>query len=460
MARMAGGAEPTIGIVGPHELVERIMLSGLPLPTGPTAGQSADRETAARRLVTAAFRDEQEAPEKVARLGSTVDACLFASRVPYELARRANVLTVPATYIQLSGSALYSGLLRASREGHDIARSSIDVISQADAEDAFTELGIAVTGVHVREEVSGPAVIASFHERLWQQEQISVAFTCLPSVARRLAAAQVPVFPLRPTGSAIRSALRTATLLANFRRLENAQLAVVLVEVPTLRDTVRRGAPRQAREELRLTVHRFLVQEAQRIHGTVSPLSEHGFLVVATKGSLNQATDGTAGPPFVERARSELGIGIEVGVGAGRTELEAEARARASLGRPTSPTPAQGRPPGQVVRDRTTQPLVPSPRQGGTAGGTTRPGRGLDTLVRLSERLSESGATPVVDAETAGRLLSVTPRTARRLLATLVEEGLAWPLPPSRSPQPGRPRQAYRLVVEKLGPRAPNSSGR
>ncbi len=30
MARMAGGAEPTIGIVGPHELVERIMLSGLP----------------------------------------------------------------------------------------------------------------------------------------------------------------------------------------------------------------------------------------------------------------------------------------------------------------------------------------------------------------------------------------------------------------------------------------------
>jgi len=34
MARMAGGAEPTIGIVGPHELVERIMLSGLPLSTG------------------------------------------------------------------------------------------------------------------------------------------------------------------------------------------------------------------------------------------------------------------------------------------------------------------------------------------------------------------------------------------------------------------------------------------
>jgi len=222
--------------------------------------------------------------------------------------------------------------------------------------------------------------------------------------------------------------------------------------VPTLRDTVRRGAPRQAREELRLTVHRFLVQEAQRIHATVSPMSEHGFLVVTTRGSLTQAVDGVGGPPFVERARSELNIGIVVGVGAGRTELEAEARARAALGRPA----AASRPAGAAPANRTVPPLVPGPRP---ASGSTRPGRGLDTLVRLSEKLSEEGTTPVVDAETAGRLLSVTPRTARRLLATLVEEGLAWPLPPSRSPQPGRPRQAYRLVVEKLGPRPAREEG-
>jgi hypothetical protein len=446
---MASGAEPTIGIVGPHELVERIMLSGLPLAAGSGPGQPPDRgENATRRLVTAAYRDEQEAPEKVARLGSTVDACLFASRVPYEYARRAAVLTVPATYIPLGGSALYAAMLRATREGLDISRSSIDVLSQADVEDAFAEAGLTASALHVREEISSAAVIASFHDRLWQRSETAVAFTCLPSVARKLSAAQVPVFPIRPTGSAIRSALRTGALLAGYRRLENAQLAVVIVEVPTLRDTIRRGAPRQAREELRLTVHRFLVQEAQRIHATVSPMSEHGFLVVATRGSLSQAAEGMGGPPFVERARAELGIGIEVGVGGGRTEHEAEARARAALGRPAPALRSAGQ-----TRDRAGQPLVPGPRTASPAASATR--RGLDTLIRLAEKLSATGATPVVDAETAGRLLSVTPRTARRLLATLVEEGLAWPLPPSRSPQPGRPRQAYRLVIEKLGPRGP-----
>ena len=41
-------------------------------------------------------------------------------------------------------------------------------------------------------------------------------------------------------------------------------------------------------------------------------------------------------------------------------------------------------------------------------------------------------------------------QTARRLLRGLVDEGLAWPLPPSRAAQPGRPRQFYRLITEKL----------
>ena len=93
-----------------------------------------------------------------------------------------------------------------------------------------------------------------------------------------------------------------------------------------------------------------------------------------------------------------------------------------------------------------------APRQPAGAAGRLR---GLETLARLAGRLPPSGTALAVDAETASRLLSVTPRTARRLLHALVDEGLAWPLPPSRAPQPGRPRQFYRLLVEKLERRPP-----
>jgi len=440
--------ELTIGIVGPHELVERIMLSGTPAGGKAGAGSPAAAAEAGppRRLVAAAYRDEQDAADQVVRLGTAIDVCLFASRVPYEYARAAGVLSSPATYVSLGGSALYAALLRASRgAGSDPARASVDILSRADVEDAFAELGVPALAVHVREDVGSPAVMASFHERLWRRNETSVAFTCMQSVAQKLSASGVPVFTLRPTGSDIRSALRTAALLGGYRRLEDAQLALALVEVPALRDSGRRGSPRQSREEMRLTVHRFLVQEAQRIHAAVSPTSDHGFLIVATRGSLARATDGFRAPPFAERARSDLGVTIDVGIGMGRTAVEAEAHARAALVRAQSGGGMAGIAPGREGHTPVPAPRLPE-------AGAHR-ARGLETLSRLAEKLGATDTNFVVDAETAGRLLAVTPRTARRLLHILVEEGLAWPLPPTRTPQPGRPRQFYRLVVEKVGAR-------
>ena len=441
---MTGQRQPpvelTIGVVGPHDLVERVMLSGTATPgqalsvTGPGP---------ARRLVAAAYRGEQEAPDKVLRLGPAIDVLLCACPVSLEYARRAGVLRVPATCVPLSGSALFAALLRARADGrHDLSRVSVDVLSRGDVEDAFDELGIPAGHIHVREDPVGAAALAAFHERLWRRSQTSVAFTCLESVADRLAAAGVPVCVIRPTGSAIRAALRTATLLGAHRRLEEAQLAVVVVEVPTLRETARRPAPRHSQEELRLAVHRFLLQEAQRMQAAVSPMGDHTFLVTATRGSLSGATDGFRVPPFSDRARSELGIAVEVGVGLGRTAQEAEAHARAALARSHAAPGARG-----FALDREGYALIPSPRAPATAPAG-RP-KGLETLSRLAGKLPDDGAH-VVDAETAGRLLGVTPRTARRLLHTLVEEGLAWPLPPARAPQPGRPRQFYRVITEKL----------
>ena len=450
-------AELTIGVVGPHDLVERVMLSGAPAPGQPvttgTAGWPQGPSFAgpgpARRLVAAAYRSEQEAPDKVLRLGSTVDVFLFACQVPLEYARRAGVLRGPATFVPLSGSALFAALLRARAGGrHDLSRVSVDVLSRGDVEDAFAELDLPTGDIHVREDPAGAVTLAAFHERLWRHDQTSVAFTCLDSVAQRLTAAGIPVFVVRPTSSAIRSALRTASLLGAHRRLEEAQLAVVMVEVPTLRESARRTTPRQSQEELRLTVHRFLLQEAQRMQASVSPVGDHTFLVTATRGSLSGATDGFRVPPFSDRARSELGISVEVGVGLGRTAQDAEAHARAALSRSHTGTSARG-----FALDRDGYTLAPAPRAP-AAMHAGRP-KGMETLSRLADKLPDDDGAHVVDAETAGRLLGVTSRTARRLLHTLVEEGLAWPLPPNRTPQPGRPRQFYRLVTEKLERRPP-----
>jgi hypothetical protein len=486
-------SELIIGVVGPYDLVERIMLSGAaardealaagpppgpprpetaeplaeqpgPGATGPAgpAGQGSPASSGAsawpredprgfiggalpRRLIAAAYRREREAPEKVARLGAAIDVCLFASPVPYEYARRAGVISVPSTYVRLDGGPLYAALLRASRvQGHDIERISVDVLPRSSVEEAYAELGIPPDSVRLRQDPGSPAALAAFHERLWRMGETTVALTCLESVSRRLARAGVPVISIRPTDGAIRMAVWNAVLLGGHHRLEAAQFALVVVEVPRLREGARRALSRYSRDELRLTVHRFLTGEAQRIQALVAQADDHSFLVAATRGSLAAATGDFSQIPFADRARAELGITLEVGVGMGRTAQEAETHARTALIRSRS----SGVGPGTAL-SRQGQPLVPPPRRA-TPPAMHAPSRGIETLSRLAGRLDGSETALVVDAETAGRLLSVTPRTARRLLRGLVDEGLAWPLPPSRAAQPGRPRQFYRLITEKL----------
>src|SRR5689334_19688092 len=195
----------TIGVVGSADLVERIMLSGTATSgaaasaaaasgaatsaaapsaaassrtgtgtgnNGQVAGAHATVAPVTRRLVAVVYRTEQEAGDKVLRLGTGIDAWLFASRVPYAYARRAGVLRGPATCVPLSGSAFYAALLRASRDGgYDLSRLSVDTITRPEVEDAFTDLGVPSSNVHVRDDPANAATLAAFHERLWRRRQ-------------------------------------------------------------------------------------------------------------------------------------------------------------------------------------------------------------------------------------------------------------------------------------------------
>jgi hypothetical protein len=453
--------EVRVGVAGPREFVERVMLSGLPGAGGGAPVPPSEAELGiARRLVMAPYLTEHEVAERVARLADGVNAWLFASRIPLDYARRSGVLACPATCIQLGGTPLYAALLRARRDGLDPGQASFDGLSRAELDAGLADLGVPSEGAHLREETVTAAAIASFHERLWRLGQTSAAFTCLEQVAGRLSDAGVPVVRLRPTDQSIRSGLQAVTLLASHQVLADSQLAVAIVEVPALRHSPRRPAPRHATQELQLTVHRFLVREAQRIQGTVSQLGEHAFLIVATRHSLAAAGD----PPFAAAARSALGVALDVGVGTGRSEHEAEAQARLALGQAAHGRASAGFS-GQASRSRGATAELPGMAdlarklQDGSAPAG-RPVtdslsriRALETLSRLAQKLA-ADAAPVVDAELTGQLLSVTPRTARRQLRALVDEGLALPLPPARQRHPGRPRLAYRLVVEKLERRA------
>jgi GTP cyclohydrolase III len=430
-----------IAIVGPEDLVERAMLAS-------------SREAAGDwHLVAAAYREEHETVDLLARLEGRVDACLFTGPLPYDIALASGALTTPATFVPLNDAALYRTLLRGVVEGACDPRTvSIDTLTLEDVEEAYAEIGVSLDRVRVHE-YGGPepsAAIAAFHEDLWRAGSISTAVTCIRSVWTRLQSAGVPVLRVLPTQASFRSALRMAALMGVRGHLADSQIAVAIVETPATREASGERPALYWREELRLSLHRLLLQEARSMGATLQPFEDHGFLLVTTVGALAASTNGFQVAPLLDRVREELGVGVHVGVGVGRTAQEAAGSASEALARAR-------RDGSQGFALQHAGEVVVLPGRGGVPSVHEAPpaSEGMAVLARLVEAFDGQGDAEdreqnVVDVEGVARVLGITPRSARRTLHMLAGEGLAWPLPPGRSPQRGRPRRRYRLVVERL----------
>lgn len=436
-----GGSEIVIGVVGPDDLVERIMFMG-------------DEEGAYEwRLVGSAHAAEQETRERLMKIADGIDVVLFTGPLQHDLARAGGELPVPATYVQFSGASMYAALLGGTLARQlDPARVSIDSISAADVADTYGELGVSVDGVHVRR-YTDPAAMREFlpfHEELYRSGRTTGALTTVRTVARNLEAAGVPVRRMLPTKRTIRTALDTAALLGAGSKLEESQIAIALVELPITSRVGHAGPGNYRQQELKLSLHRALLTDARRMGATVMPRGDNGYLIIATMGSLAKATDGLRVAPFLDHIKAELGVTVEIGIGLGRTAHDAEANAAAALenARTAKSTAFL------VDTDRHVVSLPARPRH---LTAETADSRSLVKARKILERLVEQpDGDPkprrIVDAEKVAQLLGLTPRSARRALNDLVHEGLAWPVPSARPAQAGRPRQQYRLIVEKLDP--------
>ena len=442
-------SEIAIGVIGARELVDRIIAV-------------AGRLDEPLRLVGAAYTAEHEGYDRLADIESKIDVALFAGPLAYDLARQRGELPVPATYVPVSGAALYSTLLRGTLEQRcDPARVSVDSISATDLEEAYAEIGVGLDDVHVHEyrHPKSAREFYAFHEQLYRDGATSAALTTMPTVERRLLAEGVPALRMVPTAATLRMALSTATLLGTGSRLEESQIAIGVVELAPAARSGHSDPSNYGQQELNLALHRELLQVARTMGATVLPRGDDSYLIIATVGAVAQVTAGFRVAPFLDHVSRELGVPVNVGLGVGRTARDAEANARTAVERArTEHTAAAAMvdADGSVLSlpSRLHQRLdtgTSSEPSAGQSAGHGEPSRGVDLLGRLVRSLDGgSGEALVVDAERVAELLDVTARTARRTLHILVDEGLAWPVPPARPAGAGRPRQLYRLVTTKL----------
>jgi len=436
------GEEITIGVVGADEIVRRVM---------EVARESGNRSW---RLIAAVYTDEQDAHRQAIKIASRVDVCMFAGPLPYDVATRHGDLPVPATYVPIGGASIYGTLLRGQLEGvFDPLRVSVDSVAPDDVFAAYREIGLDPSGVHVQQYVEPESAghFLDFHRDLFTSGATTGAVTTVPTVQAALTEAGVPSLKITPAGLTLRHALQTAALVGSGAKLEESRIVTMIVRVPEGAFGSHASPSNYWYQETKLSLHRELLREARPMDAAVLVRDERSYLVVTTMGSLNVATDDLSVAPFLGRIAGELRIDLQLGIGLGRSTREAELNAETAVDRAASvpgDTAYLVGPDGTVLQ-------LPAARQGNTTPAPVAPVRdakSVDVLRRLLDRLAaaDDDGGQVVDAERVAELLGVTLRTARRTLNSLVDDGLAWPLPPARSSKVGRPPRPYQLLVEKL----------
>lgn len=420
-------ASVAIGVVGGHEFIERVV-------------RAARSQSHGVQLVLSAYEAEGEAATAVERISENVDALLFAGPLPFHHAKAAGMGT-PASFVPTGGSALYAGLTRCLLQGLDPCRVSVDSVDDAELDEATRELGLGERQVAAMPYEPGlrPEHFLDHHREAFRSGRAVGALTTVPSVAHALAEEGIPHELMRPSEAALMHSLRTAVLLGTGARMDDSRLAVIIAQIDEV--SSRRRSPGGAywAQDVRLQLHRALLQEARALDALVSPRDDGSFLVLLTAGSLRAATDELSSPPFPGLAHA-TDFDTRIGIGLGDTALNALTNAEASLALGANDPAA----PVQVCG------LGPAPLPlSGEYVEVPRAGRARESRIRdeLVDALAAGGHPDlVVDAESVARLSQVSLRTARRTLRGLVDAGLAWQLPPAQSSTVGRPAARFQLI--------------
>ncbi|TDW21706.1 hypothetical protein [Kribbella kalugense] len=399
----------TIGVVGPSDLVTSTsrILKGL----------------RGVEVVPLRYRRETDTPKVMADAPGSVDAWLFTGVVPYQIAAAQDLLDRPAAHVEYTGATLMRALVQLLREGRDVTSLSIDVLDEAEVGETFGEVGLPTRGVRVlpyRPGLTLDEILAFHHEA-----HATVAITCLRSAYEKLRTEQTTL-RLAPSVHSVRSAVNSLLLVHDALRSDDAQIALGLVEIsPDAESALRR--------------------EAGSLGGSVIRYDEKRWLVIATRGPLDQATASFTELGMLTRLKEQFGP-VRIGFGIGGSGTETEGLARRALGRART----AGRT-AAVVSLRNDIDLV-------LVGGATpraqqrsklqllaqRAGLSKATLERLQE-LVHSTPEDGLTTRSVADYLGIQPRTARRVLNRLERAGLADATGTQLGTGSGRPLVVYRV---------------
>jgi len=433
-----------LAIVGPLDSVKLIL-------------EVVTEQRDAVEAVPIVYQDASEVVNIISSRDSEVDVWLFSGKVPYSYAINAHVTQKPLLYIQHTGTSLYRALFQMTyHEKIAIDHISFDTFSRKEIEEAFADIEYRLPTIYINnyQGVISAKEITEFHYGLWKRGQSQVAVTCFLSTYIELKKRGVPVFRIWPTRDNVRMMLDIALRTSEALRFKTSQIAIQIIEIDKYGDFVRGALSVYDVKRVEARLYDLLVDYAEIVNGSIVVHGNGQYTIYSTRGIVEEITCNFTVMPILEEMTRRLKVSVSGGIGFGKTAYAAEEHARIALGL----SRRQGQGVWMVVLDDRS---VVGPLSSETQIRYSI--RGHDAQIRdLAQRLRVSATTvnrlfaaigkldgQVFSADDVALYLSMTARSARRLLAGLVNLRLA-SVASEEVVAKGRPRKLYEIRTKEL----------
>ncbi|WP_019120365.1 transcriptional regulator [Brevibacillus massiliensis] len=436
--------EIKIAVIGPSDLVHEVLQVAKAFP--------------ALKPYPCSYKDVQETQDIVRRWKDQVEVLLFAGPIPYQLALEHVEEHKPMLYLPHNGTSLYRvffQLVRENRCNHksERLRFSIDILRREEIEERLDELELDVDEMFVMEYHTGQNTddILRFHYELWREQKVDAVLTCVTAVYKRLVEWGVPCYRIIPTKSSITDCLQRAELEGKSVYFSDTQLAIGIISVEGFQN---RSDSEYDIQRKKLSIQQVLIDYSEETQALMNWSSRDEITFVTTRGVIERTTHNFSRYPLLDQIVYRLQVKASIGIGFGRTANEAEHKAREALAKAKSGgggncylVMQDGHVLGPLGKESQLEYSVRSddPKRIYLA---QQAGLSVATINRLISYCEGCDSYQMTAAELAHGF-GIAVRSARRILSTLEQAGLAEVVGEEQPVCKGRPRQIYQLKLNQ-----------
>ncbi|MCM0650904.1 hypothetical protein NBE98_21335 [Clostridium swellfunianum] len=431
-----------VAVVGPKDLVDKTLEEGKRF-----------KDLVLEQYI---YKNESESIRIANNCAKESDLILFTGPIPYFMVKKAVDKDIPMLHISYSGTAFYRTLFNnmevLNLSSKDIIRFSIDTIHKESVEEMLDELGLDRYEINVKDYESYVTAeeLVDFHYNLYKGGKIDFAITCLTSAYEKLEELGVPVCRTEPTNISIRQTLELAALEAKNIAARKTQLCAGVLKVLNWNDLDNYSPSEYEQQRMKLTMTELFINFCEKMKASMKFVNEDEYRFYATRGAVEATTENYKFMPLVQEISNQLPFRVCIGLGYGYSANEGEKNSNEALKY-------------AINYNKNSCYVV---LEDGKVKGPLEPGKSIEfyskteeeKIIKLSEKTNISvmtlgkisGIMKNLDKETitANEIadsLNITLRSARRILVSLEEAGIASAIGEEQPAGRGRPRQIFKI---------------